>query len=1415
MTASRRDESDDRVAPEEGARASELRAARAPLDAPTVVSGQGSSTRRLVSPTTRETPSPHYGAVLVPPAGAVTTPAPVVQPAGSGSSLSRALPLPSPGDRIDVFVLEESIGVGGMGAVFRALDTRLDRHVALKILPPEQADDPEVSRRFQLEGRAAARLDHENIARVYTIGFDAGYYFIAFEFIEGETIRRRVEREGVLPPGEAINYTLQIAHALIHAVERGVVHRDIKPSNIVITPQGRAKLVDMGLARRFERGGDDGMTQSGMTLGTFDYISPEQARDPRDVDVRSDLYSLGCTLFHMVTGRPPFPDGTVLQKLIQHQEEPPPDPRALNPAVPVELAAIVLKLMAKDRDRRYQSPEQLVRDLLSVASSLGLRSSSPEGLVWTASPRASRWEKHLAWGVPTLAFALIVGGLLWFSGDWGRSSGRSGVARSGGGTAVVRGDRAPVVEDVPSPPPSSEPNASRASEKAEAGNVLPTPTQVEIGVESSDDLGRAIATAPAGATILLLDDGPYELRGAGSDRFSPRRLTGRELTVKAELGVRPVLVGRLDASDEPGLQTTLLDFADSRVNIEGVTFALVGEDGEAAAIRVENTELTLRRCLFERTGDLKLADFPAAVVVIGPPAGDDRDRPPGVVLDACHFEGAQAAVRGRGPIDLLARDCTFAARGGDVVIESKRPGSNLRLSHTTILVADQAALQFVGIPPRVRIDDSVIAAAPGSTRATLVVCEDPVGLDWRGRDNLYAGLAVFAATHNGRAADASNLLPTTLEAWSRLSGGLREVGERALPATAVWLASDPLVALDDDRDNPGLALRIRPEVSGEQMTGARRGPFGRLIAAPTRAASAAVGPPEALAPPTRYDPVADLLAMTSSPSSPVRSGRTDDSSETGRAQPSSPIPSPPAAASTRQTSPPSGNAAAAIGSKNEAPKATAAAPGVARPTPPDAHPTQPNVAERAPNAASVESEASAMPPMSTMPVMPPMRVDPEMPTDRGSNPPATTAEPATPPASEPTKSGTAAPVNTDRPRRVTVRDNAVEVDNAAVRPPQDVAVGEVVRDQRRFLRLLERHRGDRVVITVASDADWEIPPFSLSDAARCRIVAERGATRPRFTPVARERSSKGDPDAFVWADLKGGTLAFEGIDLYFAASREGAGTREPIALAGLDEGAELILKDATMTLRGDGKLPAFARVRSAESTVVRVTDRFDAGPKPASRLRILDSMLRSGGDLIVAQGGCRLDAELLNVVVATDGSLLTARGLAAGLTAEPIALTLSRVTARRLAGLARLTAGPAEPVPPILDIVARDCILASSHNAPLIEVDGQDDLASLADRVRWKGKNITYHRVAIYRRDQSTKVGALPRLYDRESWSIAVGTRDEGASHSDVAFRRVWTPDRATSEFVLEDAAIPDDSAASGRGADLHVVPEPPSLKTF
>ncbi|MBI5760933.1 MAG: protein kinase [Planctomycetales bacterium] len=313
------------------------------------------------------------------------------------------------------FQVTGRIRSGGMGAVFKALDTRLNRTVALKVLPPSLARDETSVLRFRNEAQAAAQLDHENIARVFYIGEDEGLHYIAFEFVTGTNLRELIQQHGRMPIADAVNFTLQTASALLHMASKGVVHRDIKPSNIIITPTGRAKLVDMGLARQEKRvAANADLTLAGTTLGTFDYISPEQARDPRTADVRSDIYSLGCTLYHMLTGEPPYPEGTVLQKLLQHQGEDPPNPTLKNRQVPENLAAVVREMMAKDPRRRYQTAEQLVRDLMLVAGSLGLRSLSPEGLVWlSSSPRSSFWERHLAW-MATVACLLIIVGYLEF-----------------------------------------------------------------------------------------------------------------------------------------------------------------------------------------------------------------------------------------------------------------------------------------------------------------------------------------------------------------------------------------------------------------------------------------------------------------------------------------------------------------------------------------------------------------------------------------------------------------------------------------------------------------------------------------------------------------------------------------------------------------------------------------------------------------------------------------------------------------------------------------------------------------------------------------------------------------------------------------------------------------------------------------
>src|SRR6266851_10130295 len=311
------------------------------------------------------------------------------------------------GRRLAHFELLEPIGAGGMAAVLRARDTQLDRTVALKILPPEMASNPENILRFHQEARAAAKLDHENIARVFFYGEDQGLHFIAFEFVEGETLRALVERRGRLPVADAINYLLQIATGLAHAAERGVVHRDIKPSNIIITPTGRAKLVDMGLARSQSPQADIALTQSGVTLGTFDYISPEQALEPRDADVRSDIYSLGCTFYHVLTGQTPTPEGTAAKKLHHHQHEPPVDPRQLNPEIPDEVAGILARMIAKDPKDRYQRAEHLVQHLLLQAHKLGGVPELPNGVLFVDTPLPAPPRLRPVWMTAVAVFILL------------------------------------------------------------------------------------------------------------------------------------------------------------------------------------------------------------------------------------------------------------------------------------------------------------------------------------------------------------------------------------------------------------------------------------------------------------------------------------------------------------------------------------------------------------------------------------------------------------------------------------------------------------------------------------------------------------------------------------------------------------------------------------------------------------------------------------------------------------------------------------------------------------------------------------------------------------------------------------------------------------------------------------------------
>lgn len=313
------------------------------------------------------------------------------------------------GQQLGVVKLEHFIGGGGMGAVFKGLDTRLNRTVAIKVLSTHGDMGEDNVRRFMVEAQSAARLDHINIARVYNEGEDRGLRYIVFEYVDGENIRDLVLQHGPMSIPNAVGYAVQVTQALKHAWRREVVHRDIKPSNILITVGGRAKLVDMGLARLGEQ--DNDLTTSGTTLGTFDYIAPEQARDPRLADTRSDIYSLGCTLFYMLAGRPPFPKGTALQKLLQHQGDEPPNLQEARGDTPPALAAIVSRMLAKRPQDRYQTPSELLDALMVVAKPLGV---SPVGTpseepIPLAEPAISPWRLHAPW---LIAAAIVVAAVM-------------------------------------------------------------------------------------------------------------------------------------------------------------------------------------------------------------------------------------------------------------------------------------------------------------------------------------------------------------------------------------------------------------------------------------------------------------------------------------------------------------------------------------------------------------------------------------------------------------------------------------------------------------------------------------------------------------------------------------------------------------------------------------------------------------------------------------------------------------------------------------------------------------------------------------------------------------------------------------------------------------------------------------------
>jgi WD40 repeat protein len=258
------------------------------------------------------------------------------------------------------------IGRGGMGNVYLAEHRRMDRLVALKVIDPSILGNPEAVRRFRQEVKAAARLTHPNVVQAFDADEAGGQHFLVLEYVEGESLAAYAAKAGPLPPQEACEYARQAAVALQYAHEAALVHRDVKPHNLMRTPDGRVKVLDFGLARVLARqGAEGGGTEVGSLMGTPDYVAPEQAGDAASADGRADVYALGCTLYHLLTGRAPFPGGTAVEKVARHLTEdvPPPDAAGL----PAGLAGVVARMTARDPEKRFQTAGEAAAALAPFA----------------------------------------------------------------------------------------------------------------------------------------------------------------------------------------------------------------------------------------------------------------------------------------------------------------------------------------------------------------------------------------------------------------------------------------------------------------------------------------------------------------------------------------------------------------------------------------------------------------------------------------------------------------------------------------------------------------------------------------------------------------------------------------------------------------------------------------------------------------------------------------------------------------------------------------------------------------------------------------------------------------------------------------------------------------------------------------
>ena len=304
----------------------------------------------------------------------------------------------------------EELGKGGMGKVYRVLDKKINEEIALKLVKPEIASDRETIERFGNELRMARKISHRHVARMYHLSEEMGTHYITMEYVPGEDLKSLIKKIGQLPTGKAIFIAKQVCEGLAEAHRLGVVHRDLKPSNVMIDKDGNTRILDFGIARSVKT---KGLTGAGVMIGTPEYMSPEQS-EAKEVDHRSDIYSLGVIFYEMATGRVPFEGETPLSVAMKHKTEAPRDPRDFSPQLPESFTRVILRCLEKDREKRYQSAEELLSELNSVEKELPSTKKVLLREKELKRPRM-RFQSLLVPGIALLAVILIGAGYFFLS----------------------------------------------------------------------------------------------------------------------------------------------------------------------------------------------------------------------------------------------------------------------------------------------------------------------------------------------------------------------------------------------------------------------------------------------------------------------------------------------------------------------------------------------------------------------------------------------------------------------------------------------------------------------------------------------------------------------------------------------------------------------------------------------------------------------------------------------------------------------------------------------------------------------------------------------------------------------------------------------------------------------------------------